>query len=142
MIVPDANILIYAYDTTSPHHTKAKTWWEEALSGDEPIGIPWVVVLAFTRLITHPSVCTTPLTIRQARKRVAQWFDQEHVRLIAPTPKTFNLFFEFMEATELGGNLSTDALIASHAFENGAVIFTNDRDFDRFPSIKWINPLA
>ena len=60
MIVPDANLLIYAYDTTSPHHAKARTWWEERLSGDEPVGIPWVVVLAFTRLLTHPAVCAAP----------------------------------------------------------------------------------
>ncbi|MFZ4777486.1 MAG: TA system VapC family ribonuclease toxin [Terrimicrobiaceae bacterium] len=142
MIVPDANLLIYAYDTTSAHHAKARTWWEERLSGDAPIGIPWVVVLAFTRLLTHPSVCAAPLTVRQVRKQVRLWLDQPHVRLMAPTQETLSLFFEFLEAAELGGNLSTDALIAAHAFENGAVIHTNDRDFDRFPRVKWTNPLV
>jgi len=142
MIVPDANILIYAYDTTSPHHVKAKSWWEAALSGSEPIGIPWVVVLAFTRILTHPSVCTEPMTVKQVRKRVGQWFNQPHVRLLAPAAETIALFFELLEAAELGGNLSTDALIAAHAKENGAVVYSSDRDFDRFPAVKWRNPLA
>ena len=48
MIVPDANLLIFAYDTTSPHHARARTWWEGALSADEPIGIPWVVLRRLT----------------------------------------------------------------------------------------------
>lgn len=142
MIVPDANLLIYAYDTTSSHHGKARVWWEERLSGDVPVGIPWVVVLAFTRLLTHPSVCAAPLTVQQVKKHVSLWFDQPQVRLLAPTQETFSFFFDFLEATELGGNLSTDALIAAHAFENRAVIHTNDRDFDRFSRIKWTNPLV
>lgn len=142
MIVPDTNLLTYAYDTTSSHHAKARVWWEEQLSDDGPVGIPWVVVLAFTRLLTHPSVCESPLTVRQVKKHVGLWFAQPHVRLLAPTQETLSLFFEFLETAELGGNLSTDALIAAHAFENRAVIHTNDRDFDRFPRVKWTNPLA
>jgi predicted nucleic acid-binding protein len=42
----------------------------------------------------------------------------------------------------LGGNLTTDALIAAHAIENAATLFSNDRDFDRFSGLKWTNPLA
>jgi len=41
----------------------------------------------------------------------------------------------------MGGNLATDALIALHAREHSAKIHSNDRDFDRFPGIKWVNPL-
>ena len=48
MIVPDTNLLVFAYDSTSPCHAAAKKWWEDVLSGDKPVGIPWVVVLAFT----------------------------------------------------------------------------------------------
>ncbi|MFZ4774976.1 MAG: PIN domain-containing protein [Terrimicrobiaceae bacterium] len=40
-----------------------------------------------------------------------------------------------------GGNLSTDALIAAQAFENGAAVYSNDRDFDRFPRVKRSDPL-
>ena len=56
MIVPDANLLIYAYSSTSPSHRAARRWWEDALSGHEPVGIPWIVVLAFVRLISHPTL--------------------------------------------------------------------------------------
>lgn len=142
MIVPDANVLIIAYDTTSPRHAKAKSWWEGALSGSEPIGIPWVVVLAFTRILTHPSVCEEPMTVKQVRKRIGQWFNQPHVRLLAPAAETIALFFELLEAAEIGGSLSTAGLIAAHAREHGAVVYSSDREFDRFPGVKWKNPIG
>ena len=142
MIVPDANLLIYAYDETSPHHAPAKRWWVDTLSGEEPVGIPWVVVLAFTRLMTHPTVCGNPLTPQEARRRVEHWFAQGHVRLLSPTPATLGRFFELLEEAGLGGNLATDALIAAHAMEHGAVVHTADLDFARFRALRWTKPLA
>jgi len=50
-------------------------------------------------------------------------------------------FFDLLEGGGLGGNLVTDALIAAHAIENAATLFSNDRDFDRFSGLKWTNPL-
>lgn len=60
MLIPDANLLIYAHDSSSPDHGAAKKWWEAVLSGDEPVGLPWVVLLAFARIMTHPQICTNP----------------------------------------------------------------------------------
>jgi toxin-antitoxin system PIN domain toxin len=141
MIIPDVNLLIYAYDSISPLHSKSREWWENVLSGDEPVGIPWVVVLAFTRLMTHPTLCTNPLTPEQVRERVDIWLEQPHVRMLSPAPETIRTFFELLESAGMGGNLSTDALIAAHAIENSGTVYSNDRDFGRFEGLKWINPL-
>ncbi|MFZ4779750.1 MAG: TA system VapC family ribonuclease toxin [Terrimicrobiaceae bacterium] len=141
MIVPDTNLLVFAYDTTSPFHVAAKKWWEAVLSGDGPVGIPWIVVLAFTRLMTHPTICADPLTTEQVRRRIGQWIRQPHVRVLCPSPGTMDKFFDLLKGGGLGGNLTTDALIAAHTIENAATLFSNDRDFDRFPGLKWTNPL-
>ena len=141
MIVPDANLLIYAYDSTSPHHDRAKDWWEEVLSGDEPIGVPWVVVLAFTRLMTHSAICCDPLTTGQARKCVEHWLAQPGERVLSPSPGTLVRFFDLLDSVGLGGNFATDALIAAHALENTATVYSNDRDFGRFTGLRWRNPL-
>lgn len=141
MIVPDANLLIYAYDTTSPHHAKARSWWESALSGAEPVGIPWVVILAFTRLMTHPTVSENPMTVAQARAAVEAWLACEHVRMLSVEPDTINTFFTLLDEAGIGGNLSTDALIAATASEHGGCVYSNDRDFDRFAGLVWRNPL-
>lgn len=142
MIVPDANLLIYAHDEASPAHGKARQWWESALSGAEPIGIPWVVVLAVTRLLTHPSICANPLSPAQVRAIVEHWVSFAHVRIIHLSENALSRFFDLLEEAGTGGNLSTDALIAVHAFEHSAIIASNDRDFDRFAGVKRINPLA
>ena len=54
MIIPDANLLIYAHDESCPQHRKALDWWQRILAGSETVGIPWIVLLAFTRLLTSP----------------------------------------------------------------------------------------
>ncbi len=141
MIIPDANLLIYAHDTTSPSHARAREWWEGALSGLEPIGLAWVVVLAVTRLLTHPNVCENPLSTAQVRQIVEQWMSFPHVRLIHLSENALVRFFDLLEEAGMGGNLSTDAMIALHALEHSATIASNDRDFDRFAGVKRINPL-
>jgi toxin-antitoxin system PIN domain toxin len=141
MIVPDANLLIYAYDTSAVSHKSARGWWENCLSGDEPVGLPWVVVLAFVRLSTHPVLMEQPFTIEEAETAVCSWLARSHVQLLQPRAATLDRFFSLLRAARLDGNLSTDALIAAHAEEYGAVVHTTDRDFERFPPVRWVNPL-
>jgi toxin-antitoxin system PIN domain toxin len=141
MIIPDANLLIYAYDSSAPAHRQARHWWEGALSGNESVGIPWIVVLAFVRLITHPTLMEQPLTVREAEAAVRQWLDCDHVQLLAPRETTLERFFSLLDEAGLGGNLATDALIAAHAQDYGATVHSTDRDFDRFTRVRWVNPL-
>jgi uncharacterized protein len=142
MIVPDVNLLIYAYDRKSKVHHAAKRWWEMALSGNELVGIPWVVILGFVRLVTHPVVSENPMTIAQARQAVESWFSVDQVCLLTPGTSTFNDFFDLLQQAGIGGNLCTDAMIAALAIEHGGVIYSTDRDFSRFPKVRWQNPLV
>ena len=142
MIVPDANMLIYAYDATSPFHKRARSWWESVLSGIEPVGVPWIVILAFVRIMTHPTLSANPMTVRQVRDAVAAWLSLSHVRILVTTPCTLDLFFDLLTSAGTGGNLSTDAMIAALASEHGGCVFSNDGDFRRFANTTWRNPLA
>ena len=141
MIIPDANLLIYAHDASCPQHRKARDWWEGALSGPETIGIPWVVVLAFTRLMTHPQICMNPLTVGQVQEIMDGWLESPNTRIIQVSERALAAFFALLEDAGMGGNLCTDALIALHAREHSAVVHSTDRDFDRFPGLKWVDPL-
>ncbi len=141
MIVPDTNVLIYAYDSTSSLHPAARRWWEKALSGTEAVGIPWVVVLAFVRLITHPTLSEHPFTVGEAESAVGEWLDCDPVRLLIPQETTLKRFFALLEKAGLGGNLATDALIAAHAEDFGGTVYSTDRDFSRFSPVQWQNPL-
>lgn len=75
MILVDANLLLYAVNSDLEPHPEAQRWWQETLSGTEPVGLPWVVVLAFVRLTTHPRVFEHPLEVRAGpglHRRVAR----------------------------------------------------------------------
>ncbi|OIR18593.1 ribonuclease VapC33 [mine drainage metagenome] len=141
MIVPDVNLLVYAYDRTAPAHRRARAWWESVLSGYEPVGLPWIAVLAFVRLTTHPTLNDNPMTVVQARECVESWLERGHVRLLSPEATTFLRFFELLAVGGVGGNLCTDALIAALAEEHGGKVYSNDADFGRFAGIAWENPL-
>jgi len=141
MIIPDANLLIYAHDQDSPYHLRAKTWWEDALSGAEPIGLPWVVVLAFTRLMTHPTICARPLAVEQVRDVVSGWTQSPSLRVIQLSENALETYFDVLIDAGSGGNLSTDAMIVLHAREYSATIYGNDHDFGRFRGVRWVNPL-
>jgi toxin-antitoxin system PIN domain toxin len=141
MILPDTNLLAYAHDELAAEHAKARAWWEGVLSGGEPVGLPWVVVLAFTRLMTHPQICRNPLGTEEVRRIVDLWTSRPHLRLIQVSERALPVFFDLLDDAGMGGNLSTDALIAVHAREHSATVYSNDRDFDRFKGIKRVNPL-
>ena len=66
MIVPDVNLLLYAYDATSRFHGAAAAWWRACLSGSEPVGLPPVVVFAFLRVGTSARVFEHPMTPGEA----------------------------------------------------------------------------
>lgn len=142
MLVPDVNLLVYAHDSGSPFHARAKDWWEETLSSGGSVGIPWIVVLAFTRLMTHPTLSENPMTVAQVRRRVEEWLAVPQTLLLVPRQTTLAHVFDLLESVGTGGNLSTDALIAAQALENGGVVCSNDTDFSRFKGLRWTNPLS
>ncbi|MFP4260642.1 MAG: TA system VapC family ribonuclease toxin [Opitutales bacterium] len=141
MIIPDANLLIYAHDALAPEHPRAHAWWRDTLSGQEPVGLPWIVLLAFTRIMTHPTVSRQPLVTEQVHDIIDDWVQAPCVRIIQISDRALPVFFDLLQDARMGGNLCTDALIAVHAREHSATICSNDRDFDRFRGIKWVNPL-
>jgi predicted nucleic acid-binding protein len=54
VIVLDANLLLYAYDSGSQLHAKARAWVEQTFSDGTPVGLPWQTVTAFLRIVTNP----------------------------------------------------------------------------------------
>jgi toxin-antitoxin system PIN domain toxin len=141
MIVIDVNLLIYAYDTTSSEHRKAREWIEETFSGNEPIGLPWQNISAFLRILTYPGLMGERFTMGQAVAIVDQWAAMPHVRTLAPGASHWALFREMLMKGDARGKLTTDAALAALTIEYGGVLHTNDRDFARFPGLRWVNPL-
>lgn len=142
MILVDANLLLYAYDASSPQHASAKRWLEKALSGDEEVRIPLTSALAFLRIGTHPSVFRRPLAASEAVGIVAEWFQRPGVELAEPTAVHWATLGPLARDGQARGPLMADAHLAALTVEHGGILYTTDRDFARFDGLKFRNPLT
>ena len=142
MILVDANLLLYAYDSTSPSHAGAKAWLEATLSGDEEVRISLTSALAFIRIATNPSVFRQPMSVATAVGIVAEWLDRPGVSLALPAVGHWTRLAKLATDGQARGPLVTDAHLAVLAQEHGAVLCTTDRDFARFAGLRTHNPLT
>jgi toxin-antitoxin system PIN domain toxin len=142
MIVPDINLLVYAYNAEDPNHEGAKVWWEGLLNGTDPVGLSWVVMSGFLRLMTHPRVLENPMTVPRATEHVRSWLELPSVLTLEPGRRFSSLFLGFLDSSGAGGNLTTDAYLAALSIEHQAELHSNDSDFNRFKGLRWSNPLG
>jgi uncharacterized protein len=142
MNLVDANLLLYAYDASSPRHELARAWLEENLNAREPFAIPWSSIHAFLRIGTHPSVFANPMTIQDAAGVVDSWLALPAVHVPEPGPRYWPILQDLLVAGQARGNLVGDAHLAALAIENGATLCTTDRDFARFRGLRVVDPTA
>jgi len=142
LILVDANILLYAEDSLSPHHQQAREWWDGRLSQGGPVCLCWTVLSAFIRIGTNPRVFDHPLSLEQALARVQSWLDQPFTRVVRPTEQHWTIFQQMLTDGQAVANLVTDAHLAALAIEHGCELASTDSDFARFPKLKWSNPLS
>jgi toxin-antitoxin system PIN domain toxin len=142
MILVDANLLLYAYNKQISEHLAARRWLTAVMSGTEPVGIAWIAVLAFLRISTSREAFKQPLSIEDAVSIVDDWFEASVTELIHPTPRHWTVLREQLKAGQASANLTTDAHLATLAIEHGATLYSTDRDFTRFPGLKFVNPLG
>lgn len=141
MIIPDINLLVYAYNLDAPHHRSARSWWEALLNAEEPVGLPWATALGFIRLTTSGKVLVTPLVGRVAIEHARGWLARPNVDVVEPGPRHLEILGRMVDAAGTAGNLTTDAHLAALAIEHQAEVHSNDVDFARFPGLRWRNPL-
>ena len=141
MIVVDVNLLIYAVNEDASAHNEAKAWLESSLTGESPIGLSWVVLLAFLRLVTRPGLFRKPLAPETAFDVLGEWLDQPNVEVLHPGPRHARILREILLQLGTGGNLTSDAHLAALAIEHNAELCSADGDFARFPGLQWRNPI-
>ena len=142
MILVDANVLLYAYDGSSPRHEPARRWVETAFSGDEAVGLPVVTLVAFIRIATNPAVYRRPLSPTRAIEIVQEWLARPNVSVVNPSERHWPLLADLATSGQARGPLVVDAHLAALAIEHGATLATTDRDFARFPGLRSFDPLV
>ena len=140
MILPDVNILIYAFRQDVPEHAICRPWLEAVLAGDARFAISTLSLGALVRITTGPSYRGT------AQDEVFRFcdylIDQPHCQIVEPGERHWEIFKRLCIETNTRGPLVTDAWYAALAIEWGCEWITLDRDFARFPGLKWNAPAA
>lgn len=113
---------------------------DSALNGGERVGLPWLSLLAFQRIMTHPRATANPLTATDAWGYVTDWLDADQAWIPVSGARHREILGTLLTGGDLRGNLVTDAHLAALAIEHGTGICSYDSDFARFPSLHWVNP--
>lgn len=141
MILIDAKLLLYAYHPKAEQHDKSRRWLEAVLSGTDIVGFAWLTLWAFVRISTNPRVFDNPLSASEAADAVSSWLDQPVSTILQPGDRHWDILRAVARDGQAVGPLFMDAVLAAIAMEHGATLCTTDRDFARFPGLKWKNPL-
>jgi len=141
MILIDANLLLYAYDSRSPRQKGAGAWLEAVFSGGQSVGLAWQSILAFLRIGTHAGILTEPIAVSEAASIVSGWLAQRAVSLLQPTERHWDILSRLLTDGQASGPLVMDAHLAALAIEHGATLCSTDRDFTRFKGLRLLNPL-
>jgi toxin-antitoxin system PIN domain toxin len=141
VIIPDINLLVYAYNSDAPFHGESKVWWEDCLSGRMTVSLPWVVMLGFVRIMSSHVVLTAPMEPGEAVAHVRSWLARPQTQVLVPGPRHLEILGAIMSSANAAGRLTTDAHLAALAIETQSELHSNDVDFARFPGLRWVNPL-
>jgi toxin-antitoxin system PIN domain toxin len=136
VVIVDANVLLYAADSTSVHHERSRTWLDTALGGAEAVGFAWIALLAFIRIATNPAIMPQPMTADEATGQAEIWLGAPAAVVAAPTVRHVGLLRGLLREAGTAGNLATDAHLAALAIEHGADIVSFDRGFGRFAQVR------
>ena len=140
MILPDVNVLVYAHREDAPNHAAYREWLQAVINSDQAYGMAALVLSGFLRVVTHPRVFNPPDVLDEAFAFVADVCNQPNCVLIRPGPRHWAIFEQLCRAADVKGNLVPDAYLAALAIESGSEWISTDRDFSRFPQLRWRHP--
>ncbi|GAA1057939.1 ribonuclease VapC43 [Agromyces luteolus] len=141
MLIPDVNVLVGAHRTDAPDHERLRAWLESAATGREALGLTDAVLAGFVRVVTHPRVFVDPTPLEIALGQAEALREAPGIHRVSPGARHWQILVDLCRTGSARGNLVPDAAHAATAIEAGATWISLDRDFARFPGLRWRSPL-
>jgi hypothetical protein len=141
VILPDVNVLIYAFRSDSVNHAVYRDWLGRVVNGDEAYGISPQVLSSVVRITTHPRIYALPSRLEDALSFARVLLEQPTCTVVQPGPRHFSIFENLCRTAAATGNLVQDAWLAALAVESGCEWLTTDGDYARFPGLRWRRPV-
>lgn len=140
MILPDVNVLLYAFRPDATDHGRYRVWLEETVNGPAAWGVSPQVLSSVLRISTHPGIFARPDRPEDALAFCRALLAAPGVSLVVPGERHWSIFEDLCRSTQARGNLVPDAWFAALAIESGCEWITTDRDYARFPGLRWRTP--
>jgi toxin-antitoxin system PIN domain toxin len=140
MVLIDVNVLVYAHRADAPEHSRYRRWLSEVMRSDAAYGTSELVLSGFLRVVTHPRVFRDPTPLDTALDFAAGIRDHPNSVAVSPGERHWDIFARLCRVATVRGSLVPDAYLAALAIESGAEWITTDRDYARFPGLRWRHP--
>lgn len=133
----DVNVLLYAHKEELPRHPAYAGWLETTVADRQPFALSSGVLSGFVRIATDPKLFSPPSTLEEALAFAVALREQPGCRMLEPGAAHWSIFTGLCRAVSATGNLVPDAYLAAVAVEHGCELVTADRNFARFPGLRW-----
>jgi toxin-antitoxin system PIN domain toxin len=100
LILPDVNVLLYAFRADSPDHSSYRKWLDAVVNGEMAYGISPQVLAGVVRVATHPRVYTRPSRLADARAFVSALLAQPHCQIIQPGRRHWGIFLKLCQQAD------------------------------------------
>ena len=140
MILPDVNVLLYAFRRDSDRHAEYRRWLEDTVNADSAYGISPQTLASVMRISTHPRIYLRPSLLDEAVAFCRALLEPAHCTVVQPGARHWPIFLSLCASAGASGNLVQDAWFAALAVESGCEWITTDRDYARFPGLRWRAP--
>ena len=143
MILPDVNILVYAFHERAPEHSVYSGWLNSVRRAGDDLLLPAPVLTGFLRIVTNPRIIVEPPSAAQAMSFVTALIRSVGVHQVSDESIVWQRFSELIEGDpQIRGNLVPHAYLAAVAISHGASLASSDRGFARYPGLRWFDPAA
>ena len=142
MIAVDTNVLVYAHRAEAGFHAPAYACLKRLAEGQQAWGIPVSCLHEFLSVVTNAKIFRPASSHGQALEQVDAWLASPQARILHSGAQHWRILSELTQLAKLQGGQFHDARIAAICIENGvSALYSADRDFSRFKSLKTVNPL-
>jgi hypothetical protein len=143
VILPDVNVLVYAFRREAPEHDEYRRWLADLVAGADELALTEAALTGFLRIVSHPKIMPDPAPMPEALRFVEVLRTAARARPVTAAPATWTTLTRWAaDDPGLRANLVPDAWLAALAHSHGARLATADRGFARFPGLNWFVPIT
>jgi toxin-antitoxin system PIN domain toxin len=139
MILLDVNVLVYAHREDLPEHPTNKRFLEGLIGGESPFGVPEMAFSSVIRIVTQ-NAFKPPSTLEQAIGFCDAVMSAPNCLVLRPTDNHWRIFERICRASRARGKVVADAYLAAFAIDRDDEWVTTDKDFSKFPGLRWRHP--